>query len=166
MATDNSLTARLQRVLEAGSAFALLVLMLVVLVDVVGRNFFNKPLPWGTELLEIVLALMIFLLYPVLGLRSGHITVDLIQVPPWVQRVQRVLGGVIGATVFGIIAWCMGRQALRASGYGEATALLHIPLSLVIGGMSAMAIVTSFAFVVSALRLARPMPHDPTKEAI
>ena len=166
MQTDTSLSGRFQRALEAGSACALLSLMLVVLVDVVGRNLLNKPLPWGTELLEIVLALMIFLLYPVLGLRSGHITVDLIEVPRWVQRIQRVLGGVIGATVFGLIAWCMGKQALRAAGYGEATALLHIPLSLVIGGMSVMSVVTSFAFVVSALRLGQAMPHDPTREAI
>jgi len=164
--TDASLTRRLQRVLEAGSACALLVLMFVVLVDVVGRNLFNRPLPWGTELLEIVLALMIFLLYPVLGLRSGHITVDLIEVPPWVQRVQRVLGGAIGATVFGLIAWCMGKQAIRAAGYGEATALLNIPLSLVIGGMSVMGIVTSAAFLASALQLGRAMPHDLTREAI
>ena len=166
MLDESPLVRRLQRALEAGSAFALLVLMLVVLIDVVGRNVLNKPLPWGTEFLEIVLAAMIFLLYPVLGLRSGHITVDLIRVAPRLQRAQKVLGSVIGATVFALIAWCMGRQALRAAGYGEATALLHIPLSLVIGGISMMATLTALGFLAGALRSMKPMPHDPTQEAV
>ena len=157
---------RLQRWLEACAALALLVLMLVVLVDVVGRNLFNKPLPWGTELLEIVLALMIFLLYPVLGLRAGHITVDLIEVSPAVQRVQRLLAGFIGATVFALIAWCLGRQTIRAAGYGEATPLLAIPLAVIIGGMSVMAAVTAIAFLAGALQHRVPMAHDLTREAV
>jgi TRAP-type C4-dicarboxylate transport system permease small subunit len=146
---------RLIRLLEAIGAFALLVLMVTVFVDVLGRNLFNTPLPWGTELLEMVLALMIFAIYPLLALGFGHITVDLIQLPARLHRVQRVLGSVMGAVVFTLIAWCMVRQALRAASYGEATPLLGVPLSWVLGAIGAMAAVSTFAFLLAAVRTLR-----------
>lgn len=143
---------RTVRVLEAIGAVALLILMVTVFIDVVGRNLFNTPLPWGTELLEMVLALMIFAIYPLLALGFGHITVDLIQLPASLHKVQRVLSGAIGAVVFALITWCMVRQALRAASYGEATPLLGVPLSWVLGGIGAMAAISTLAFLLAAAR--------------
>jgi len=141
--------------MEAIGAVSLLILMVTVFIDVVGRNLFNTPLPWGTELLEMVLALMIFAIYPLLALGFGHITVDLIQVRPSLHAVQRVLSGAIGAVVFALIAWCMGRQAMRAADYGEATPLLNVPLSWVLGGIGAMAAISTLAFLLAAVKSIR-----------
>ena len=152
--------ARITLTLEVISAAALLVLMLVVFVDVLGRNLFNSPLPWGTELLEIVLAVMIFAVYPLLAHSFGHITVDLIQARPSLLVVQRLLASMMGAVVFALICFCMGRQAIRAAGYGEATPLLGVPLSLIIGGVSVMAAITSLA---SLLAIARSRYADHLK---
>jgi TRAP-type C4-dicarboxylate transport system permease small subunit len=152
------------RLLDAAGSLCLLLLMLVVLVDVVGRSVLNKPLPWGTELLEVVLAAMIFLLYPVLAIGSGHITVDLINFRPSVQRAQRVLAAILGAVVFGVIGWCVARQAGRSAGYGDASALLGIPTAWVLGGMAVLSAVTVLAFLVAAmhcLRGAQPAAHAP-----
>jgi TRAP-type transport system small permease protein len=146
---------RITRVLEAIGAVALLILMVTVFIDVLGRNLFNTPLPWGTELLEMVLALMIFAIYPLLALGFGHITVDLIQLPARLHTVQRVLGSLIGAVVFALIAWCMVRQALRAASYGEATPLLGVPLSGVLGAIGVMAAVSTLAFLLAAVRTLR-----------
>jgi TRAP-type transport system small permease protein len=153
--------ARLGRVLEAMGAFCLVLLMLTVFVDVLGRNLLNMPLPWGTEVLEIMLAALIFLLYPVLALNFGHITVDLIAVRPALQRVQRTLGALMGGALFAIIAWCLARQTLRAAGYGEATALLGVPIAGVLGTMSLFAGVTAMAFLVATARAIRqPAPSQ------
>lgn len=146
---------RLERLLGILSAAGLLLLMVIVTVDVIARNVLNRPLHGGTELLEILLAATIFLLYPVLALRDGHVTVDLIPVPRRLRWFQRVLVAVVGAAVFGLVAWCMARQAVRAAGYGEATALLGVPLSLVLGGMAALAGVTALAYVVGTKRTLR-----------
>lgn len=158
--------SRVEHALQAVGAAALLALMLVVFVDVVGRNLFNRPLPWGTELLEVVLAVMIFALYPILALRSTHITVDLITVRPPLQIVQRVLACTIGAVLFVVIAYCAAHQAIRSAGYGDASALLHIPTADVLAGMSAMAVVTVAAFIIAlvkALRGAPATPHTPVE---
>ena len=145
----------LQRVLDGVGAATLGLMMAVVAVDVLGRNLFNQPLPWGTELLEVVVAVMIFALYPVLALRANHITVDLIGVRPSLQRLQRVLAALVGAVLFGVIAFCTGRQGVRSAGYGDASPLLHIPTAWVLWGMSAMAVLTMGCFGASLWRALR-----------
>jgi TRAP-type transport system small permease protein len=157
---------RATRALEGISALLLLALMLIVLVDVVLRSAVNQPLPWGTELLEVVLGAMIFLLYPVLAIGGGHITVDLIATRPSVQRFQRVLAHGIGATLFALIAWCLARQALRAAGYGEGTPLLHIPYAAVLGVMAVLAAVTACAFTFAAMSALRRSEATPVATAV
>ncbi|MGE0097190.1 MAG: TRAP transporter small permease [Hydrogenophaga sp.] len=138
--------------LEGAGVVALFILMVVVFVDVVGRNLFNRPLPWGTELLEVVLAVLIFALYPVLALRSSHITVDLIPLPRALRAPQRALAGLVGATLFGVIAFCTARQAIRSAGYGDASPLLQIPTAYVLWGMCALSVVSAFAFLAAVPR--------------
>jgi len=151
----------LQRALNGVGAAALFVMMAVVATDVAGRNLFNKPLPWGTELLEVVVAVMVFALYPVLALRGNHITVDLISVGPGLQRLQRLMAGGIGAVLFAVIAFCTGRQAVRSAGYGDASALLQIPTAWVLWGMSTMAVLTVLCFGTFVLRALRGSGSRP-----
>ncbi len=143
---------QVQRALEFVGAASLLVLMAVVFVDVLGRNLLNKPLPWGTELLEVVLALMIFALYPLLALRSTHITVDLVALPARLRPAQRVLSALVGAALFGVVAYCTARQAIRSASYGDASAILQIPTSWVLWGMCALSIATAAAFLLAVWR--------------
>ena len=144
-----SLSRRAVPALEAISAAVLLCVMLVVLVDVAGRNLLNSPLPWATELVEVLIACLVFALYPVLAWRGNHITVDLIHVKPMLQRLQRALSCGIGALLFAVISYCVGRQAMRSWSYGESSPMLHIPTSLVLWGISAMAAVTAVAFLLA-----------------
>lgn len=138
----------LVRALEWLGAATLAVLMLIVVVDVAGRGLFNKPLPWGTELLEVVLAVMIFATYPLLAWRGSHITVDLVTVRPAVQRWQRICAGLVGIVAFGLITWALVRQAIRSGTYGDASPLLQIPTAYVLWWMAAMSLLTCVAFAV------------------
>ena len=49
---------RIERLLGGASALALVCLVAIVLVDVLGRNLLNSPLASGTELTEILMAVM------------------------------------------------------------------------------------------------------------
>jgi TRAP-type transport system small permease protein len=144
-------SARTIKLLEGAGALALLLLMLLVLTDVIGRSVFNEPVPWSTEMLEILVAAMVFLLYPVLALQASHITVDLIPIPVRLKLVQRVIAAGVGAVLFALMTWCLGRQALRAFGYGEASPILGVPLGWVLGVMSALALLCTLAFLVSSI---------------
>ncbi|MBN9427133.1 MAG: TRAP transporter small permease [Burkholderiales bacterium] len=157
--------ARLVSVLEAIAAIVLLIIMVVVLVDVAGRNLLNQPLPWGTELAELLLAVLIFSLYPVLAWRGNHITVDLFTVRPTLQKIQRGLSNVLGAGLFAVIAYCMARQGLRAADFGESSPLLHVPTDWVMWGLSIMAGVTVAAFIVHLRSVLKGHTRDGSEGA-
>ena len=150
--------------LEAVGCAALVLLMLIVFVDVVGRNLFGRPLPWGTELLEVVLAVMVFVFYPLLALRGGHITVDLITVRPSLQMVQRIVAAVVGSVLFAVIAGCVARQAQRSFSYGDASAMLQIPTGWVLVGMSLLSMATVAGFGIALFRTLR-LPPGPAGAA-
>jgi TRAP-type C4-dicarboxylate transport system permease small subunit len=97
----------------------------------------------------------------VLALTFGHITVDLIKMPAVLQRFQRALGAGMGAALFALIAWCCVRQTLRAAEYGEKTALLGVPVSVLLGGMAVLSAVTALAFVAATVRAAVTAPPPP-----
>ncbi len=141
-------------------------MMVLVLIDVVLRNVADRPLPWGTEVLEVVLGAMVFLVYPVLAARGGHVTVDLIHVGPRLQRVQRVVAELAGAALFGLLAWCLARQALRAADYGDGTPMLKIPFSAVLGGMALLALLAALASLVRAVAALRRAPTGRLPAAI
>jgi len=142
---------RIERALTATGTLSLLALMVIVVVDVVGRDLLNSPLPWGTEVMEVLLGLMVFVFYPVLARHHGHIVVDLVPVPRVARAAQRVLSGAVGAALFGVIAWTCGHQALRAAGYGDASAILGIPTAWVLWGMVALAGLSALIFAAQAL---------------
>lgn len=150
-----TIARRFEQVLEAASAACLVALMLIVLVDVVGRDLFNRPLSAATEVLEIVVAAMVFLVYPILAVHEKHITVDLVHVGAIGQRLQRFVAALFGIVAFGLIAWCVGKQALRVMDYGETSPILGIPLGVVLAGMSALAVLTVVGFAAAAVNRAR-----------
>lgn len=142
---------RMERALTAIGSTCLLVLMAIVVVDVAGRNLLNRPLSWGTEVLEVLLGGMVFAIYPVLALRDGHVVVDLVQLPRAARALQRLLGGGVGVLLFAVIAWSCGRQALRSANYGDASAILGIPTAWVLWGMAALAALSACMFAVRSL---------------
>lgn len=152
------------RALEFLGAASLAVLMAVVVVDVVGRAAFDRPLPWGTELLEVVLAVMVFAIYPVLGLRNNHITVDLITVRPALQVVQKRFARLVGFVAFMVVAYCVARQAVRSGSYGDASPLLGIPTADVLWFMCVMAVFAAVAFLLPRSLRERTPGHSLTVE--
>lgn len=150
---------RIERTLKGVGTLSLLALMVIVTIDVAGRNLFNSPLLWGTEVMEVLLGLMVFVFYPVLARRHGHIVVDLVPVPRVMRGFQRLLAGAVGVALFGIIAWTCGRQALRSADYGDASAILGIPTAWVLWGMAGLAALSALIFIAQALGAWR---HEPT----
>ena len=144
---------QIERLLGGASAAALVCLMVIVLVDVLGRNLFNKPLASGTELTEILMALMAFLSFPLLAYRQRDITVDLLDMVTGktMKKMQVALAGVCGAVVFGLLARQLAVFAERAMTNGETTAELQFPLSYLWWFMSVFAAVTAMAALIVAI---------------
>lgn len=133
----------------------LLLLAFLTLGDVIGRNLLGSPLPGATELTELGLIGVTFLLYPQLAYRQQHIVIDLFDnvTPRAMKRVQSVLAAVLGAGVFAILAWRLGVQGLRVAGYGDITPYLQLPLAPAYYFMSALSALTAAGFLLSMFTL-------------
>ncbi|MBE0557089.1 MAG: TRAP transporter small permease, partial [Proteobacteria bacterium] len=88
------------------SALMVVVTMLLVSADVVGRYVFDKPLPGTFEFSEVLLALIIFLALPYVQYKKSNIAIEMISdhYPPKVREVFEICCMALGAVVFGFLA--------------------------------------------------------------
>src|SRR5207237_4001843 len=76
--TSRSPEAQVWRLLQWLAAATLFALMAVVSVDVVGRYLFNRPLPAGYELVQVLMGLMVFTALPLISRQNDQITIGLL----------------------------------------------------------------------------------------
>lgn len=151
----NKLLEKLSLGMAAIAAVALVFVMLFMFVDVVGRYFFNAPLTFSVELVELGVGLMLMFGLAITTLRGGHISVDLLSGPAGSVR-RRVLDAVanLAALIFiALMTWRLfdRAQSFRSDGLG--TQILFLPVHPVVYLMAAGAAV---AVVVALYRLLRP----------
>jgi len=152
------------------SALVLFTMMVVTVVDVVGRYFFNSPLPGAAELNEIGLGLLVFAALPLITARGGHVTIDLLSnladklgthKAALFQRVQEVCVHAVSAALLAIITWRLAFQTERMAGYGDSTSFLGIPLAPVGGFMTVCAgLAAVVALVLTVLTVRQGCPSD------
>ncbi|GAA3540553.1 TRAP transporter small permease [Zobellella aerophila] len=128
----------------AGSS--LFAMMLLTFADVVGRNLFNHPIVGAIELLQVLLALMLFSAFPLVTWKEEHICVDLLdsRFPArWVNLRQLAIN-LLCAVALGLVAMRNWELAGRSLDYQEMTDMLGIPLGYVtyfiavMGGLAAL----------------------------
>jgi TRAP-type transport system small permease protein len=141
---------------RAATGVACLLLFLVVMLtlgDVIGRNLLSHPIPGATELTELALVGITFLVYPRVALARQNIVIDLLD--RWMgvlaRRLQQVLAGTLGAVLFGTIGWRMLSLADRAQGYGDVTGYLKLPIYPAMYFMAIFAGLTALGFAITVI---------------
>ena len=135
----------LQNALGAASAVVLFSMMLVTAVDVAGRYLFNKPLPGGFEVTEMMLAALIYCGLPLVSARREHIVIDTFEsmMPKWLTRALDVAAEAICAVTLAGLGWLIFQRAARVAEYGDTTNVLKLPLAPVVYLMAAMIAVSA-----------------------
>lgn len=151
----------LTRVPEAISAVLVFALMILTVLDVIGRNLMNRPLPGATELTELILPLVVFLLLPAISLGRRHIEVDLIDrfSGPGFARFQTILGALLGTVFLGLMAWQFWVTGNRAASYNDVTTLLRIPVAPAFYALAVCAAISALASLMSGFASRPPDPH-------
>jgi len=72
-----------------GSVF-IMVAMFVTVADVIGRRFFNSPVPGSYEISAMVLVIVVFSTITYCQLLKGHVTIDLV-VSRFPQKTQNII---------------------------------------------------------------------------
>ena len=145
----------LQRILGGLAATFLLVLMLLTLVDVVGRYGFNSPVNGSFEITELLLAAIIFSALPLVSAKDQNITVDLIDafVPSLFAWVRDVAITLVTTIILAGISYKVWIKALESVRYGDRTAMLYLPtapvyfyISIALGLSSVIALLLTWQY--------------------
>jgi len=147
---------------EGLSTFAALVLtgiMMVSVVDVIGRYILKLPLPGSSEITEILMAVLIYAGLPIVSLRRSHICVDLLDhvVPPRIRPVRNAMVGILSAAVLAVIAWRLWVYADQIRLSRDVTEYLKLPQAPFAYFLSVLA---ALAAMIEIYRTFRPAAPD------
>ena len=153
--------------LEWIGALVLFSMMVLTFVDVLGRYLLSSPVPGGFEITEIMLASLIYCGLPLITMRDGHITVDLVEglLPAWFKALRDRVIALMMTAVLGYIGYRLFGKAGDFVNYNDQTAVLNIPLAPL---CYAMAVLTILSAIIAAalVILGRPAPnHAPVTGA-
>jgi TRAP-type C4-dicarboxylate transport system permease small subunit len=134
-------------------AILLFAMMMVTVVDVVGRYLFSQPLAGAYELTEIMLALSVFIGLPLICLREEHVALTLLidRLPKRVRAVHASVVAVIGAGVLGVVAWQLVEHSQRLASYGDVTTFLRWPKAPIGYLMATFAALAAVALILVAI---------------
>jgi|SRR5690554_3150645 TRAP-type C4-dicarboxylate transport system permease small subunit len=142
-----------RHLLSGTAAIIMFLMMLVTLIDVLGRYLFSAPLNGAYELTELMLAAVIFLGLPLITAEGGHIAVDLFDslFGRLGQRIQAVLIELINVVAFSTFTWVLWQHALKVQRYADTTAVLQIPLAWLAFMMAATTGLATLALILRLL---------------
>ncbi|WP_108260697.1 TRAP transporter small permease [Mangrovicoccus ximenensis] len=112
----------LSRTLLLLSGVGLALMMVQTVADVVADNFWSRPIPGNFEIISVYhMVLVVFLPLAFVEWQHENIQVDMLWrlMPGWLQRAVLVLGYVVSAVFFAILARQTWFDAVKAMTKGE-----------------------------------------------
>ena len=151
-ASEHRWEHRIDAVLGIAASVLLMLLMLVTVVDVVGRYVFNRPLPGGFELTELGLLVLIFAGLPLVSRADEHVTMDFIDrlMGPAARALLERAVHVLCAGIFFLAAWLVWRKADRIWEYRDATDVLRVVYGPFVYFMAVMIALTAIVHLYKA----------------
>ncbi|MCX8117745.1 MAG: TRAP transporter small permease [Desulfobacterota bacterium] len=108
----------------------LIAMMLLTVVDVIGRKFFDSPITGSYELTEFMLALIVFFSVGYTQIQKGHIAMEAL-VSRFSSRAQALTDSIvylISIGLGGLLTWQLVAHAKRTYLGKHETGVLHLPL--------------------------------------
>jgi TRAP-type C4-dicarboxylate transport system permease small subunit len=142
------------KVLAAANLFAM---MAVATVDVFGRYVLNAPLPGAFEITEVMMAVLVFSVLPIVTASDDHLTIGLLEsrFRGRLRHAKTSLVSLISLAFVATAAWRVWIEAGRMADIQERTAYLGIWLWPLAYFMFAMLALTIGALIYVAFSNAR-----------
>lgn len=105
------------------NGFLTLMTMVLIVVDVAGRAFLNRPLRGGNELAVLFLVSLVYLGMAAAQKERHHFSIDLVRgrLPERARRVLDTITGAIAAALIGFLTWLAADLAWTSTLSGEAS---------------------------------------------
>ena len=136
---------------SVGATTAWLAMALITFVEVFGREVLSAPIPGGYEIIQVLMTVGVFFSLPLVALRKGHVTVDLLK-KIFPIRLNRLIDGIAQLTsvvFFGFLAYSLWMLTLHEHSTGVRTAYLFVPHWAVSALMTAFLILTTVCCLVA-----------------
>ncbi len=143
-----------KKLLGAGAALSLFLMMALTFADVIGRKLLNSSIIGSVELTELCMLGTIFFAMPLVSLAAEHVIFDVLDpmLPESLRRFQRVISNLFCAALLLGGAWLIHGRAARVFEDGDTTAQLQIPTGPFIQAASVMLLCTAIMHAVVAFR--------------
>lgn len=108
----------------------LMVMVLLVVVDVILRRFFNSPLPWSLEVIQVMLVIVVFFSVAYCGVQKAHVCIDVLtaRIPQKARTIISIFTHILGITILIYMAWGGSISALARYHDNRVTGILPIPI--------------------------------------
>jgi len=129
--------------------------MLVILVDVIGRAL-GYPLFGSQDMITMTMVILVFGGMALCDRQGGHISVDLLEkkFPRIVNRFIDIGAAMLGALIFVFIAWAVWESAKLSEMLNLSTNLLRLPKAWFQWSLCALSLVTALGMALRAVELA------------
>lgn len=109
---------------------AVAVMVLVTVLDVIGRRVFGSPLLGSLEIVRFMMALAVFLTISHAAVHDRHVTCDVLFIffPKKLQIMTEKVTSLLSLGLWIILSYQLTRQALGLWQAGESSMLLRIPV--------------------------------------
>ncbi|ENM5734858.1 TRAP transporter small permease [Vibrio mimicus] len=149
----------IERGLGSLAALSLFLMMVVTFIDVMSRNMLNAPILGATEMIEVLLAIMVFMAFPLVSWQEENICVDLLDnyfPNKWIG-LRQIITNLICACSLILVAITNWKLAERSLEYEEVTEILELPLGYVTYLISITGFIGGALTLFNASRYAKAM---------
>jgi TRAP-type C4-dicarboxylate transport system permease small subunit len=159
--TASRLWTALDHALKVVMATLLFAMMAITAVDVVGRYLLSAPVPGGFEIVQYLMAIVVFASLPLTTAADSHLTVSLIgnRLTGEVKRAHRIFVLTFSSAAMLVIAWRMAEQAATLARSQQVSGFLQLPLAPVAWAMSILAALA--ALIVLAKLAGAALGREP-----
>lgn len=135
-------------------ALGLLVEVVVILVDVVGR-YFGAPLVGAQDISQMAMVILVFGGMALCDRLGGHISVDVFEpaFPRWLNHWVDVCAALLGAAIFAGIAWTVYESAKLSQMLNLATNIIRLPKFWFQYALCVFALVTALGMLLRAAEM-------------
>ena len=157
MRLPDQMTRRLLLPLALIASVSLVGMMLITVIDVVGRYCLNMPLSGSGEATELLLAVAVFAGISLAAVSGEHIRIDLLEqvLSPRVQSWQRLFGAAASAGVLAFLAWRLWLRGAELARFGDTSSHLNVPMGPLAYFMAVGCAAAAAVFIAIGWRAAR-----------
>ena len=139
------------------SGTLLFALMAVTAYDVIGRYGLDSPLPGGSEIIQMIMAAIIYSALPSVNRQESHITVDLLDsmTPNKLVRPRQILVTLLTLVMLSVITWALWVLAVDLRDVGETWAYLGFSRAPIVYFMCLCSFAGSLLMLVNLIRYIR-----------